>query len=660
MSSSEQYYIRNRALITEKSIYDIFAATQIPGFDYHNFWLRKSKPIQLALVLSGGGFRSMLTGAGVLQAYDDRKIGKGNLKGLLQSITYFGGISGGAWLVMSNFVNDFKPIHLVIADKDWSMQTQVLEGIPNFDPKNLATYQKSLFINNNTIIPDKKSWYYLLKKYFSPDFKVEDSEQNDSTIIEYLKKTLLNKSLLLKENSKDAYNKLTKTLRFYNELHLGVLRKKAAGFPVSLTDYWGIALSKKLFISMKQSPGLTLTSCTQLPSFKSFEQPFPIICAVERDPTVFESHNESHLFEISPYEFGSWDSYLQTFMPMRYLGTPMFGGYSIGYDEITNKSMCVSGFDNVGFITATSSSLFNHAVSRLFGIICEFNHKTSSALENILDAFGITLNRTIKLDNSNPEYAIYSPNPFYGLKNHWSGNKERDITQNSNLYLVDGGDDGQNIPFHPFLRKERPIDVIIAYDMSSDVLNYPNGSSLMRTAKRYHNSNASIALPFFEINNSDKLPKIPTKQAVFPHVPTPKQFVDLSLNQQPIFFGCELSDYPIIQISSSKFIAKESPNIEYLPPLIIYQANTNHSFNSNTSSFKLTYTEDEVTSMITNGYNMATNKNSSFYHICVKCAFLKREFDRIQLGWNPHYNKSTFKPPSTCLKCFNQFCWLQK
>lgn len=654
LCSSEADYIGKRTLLTDQYIYELFATRQLPQFDYHNFWKYKSKPIQVALVLSGGGFRSMLTGAGILQAYDDRTPDPGSLSGLLQSITYFGGISGGAWLVMSNFVNDFKPMHQVLSDNDWALQTQLLEGIPNFDPKNMAALQPQSVSGNSTVLVEKQSRFSLLKKYFRLDDRTDNSDKNESTFFDFFKRTFLSRNITVQEAKESSYTKTMKTLQFYNSLHFDVLTKKAAGFPVSFTDYWGKALSKKLFTAMKDCPGITLTSSTQLASFQTFQQPFPIICSVERDPVFVESHNQSHLFEISPYEFGSWDSYLQTFVPLKYLGTPMFGGYSLSYDKLTNKSMCVSGFDNAGFITGTSSSLFNHVVSRLFDVIFEFTLETTSALENILEAFGISLSNSLIAQNSHPEYALYSPNPFYGMNDSRRSNVERDVCKNPNLFLVDGGDDGQNIPFHPFLRKERPIDLIFAYDMSSDKFNYPNGSSLMKSARRYHNSNASIALPFFETSKTNNTR---FRQSIFPDVPSPQEFIDLELKNAPIFLGCELSDYPEIEIKSAKFIAKEQPTFDYLPPLIIYQANINHSFPSNTSTFQLTYTDAEVDGMITNGYNMATYKNATYYPMCVRCALIKREFDRIELGWNPHYSPTSFQVPAICVKCFDKFCW---
>ncbi|KAF2422446.1 lysophospholipase, partial [Tothia fuscella] len=63
----------------------------------------------LALVSSGGGYRSMLLGGGIVQAMDARE-SKEATKGLLQALTYHTGLSGGAWLLSSLIGNDYPTI----------------------------------------------------------------------------------------------------------------------------------------------------------------------------------------------------------------------------------------------------------------------------------------------------------------------------------------------------------------------------------------------------------------------------------------------------------------------------------------------------------------------------------------------------------------------
>ena len=99
--SGKLHYITQRNAKTEISLKSLLYRNRIPNFDIETFWSIKTKPIQIALAISGGGYRSMLTGAGVILALDDRYPNSSLcLNGLLQSTSYIAGISGGSWLVM--------------------------------------------------------------------------------------------------------------------------------------------------------------------------------------------------------------------------------------------------------------------------------------------------------------------------------------------------------------------------------------------------------------------------------------------------------------------------------------------------------------------------------------------------------------------------------
>lgn len=77
----------------------------------------------IGIAVSGGGYRAMLNGAGVIEAFDDRttnSTGQGQLGGLLQSATYVSGLSGGSWLVTSLYTNNFTSVDAIIAQDDAS------------------------------------------------------------------------------------------------------------------------------------------------------------------------------------------------------------------------------------------------------------------------------------------------------------------------------------------------------------------------------------------------------------------------------------------------------------------------------------------------------------------------------------------------------------
>lgn len=87
----------------------------------------------------------MLTGAGVVLALDNRYPNSLLcLNGLLQSTSYIAGISGGSWLVMSNFINDFEPIHKLkdLISEKWDLEELLLQGVPNFDTSELQKDQQ--------------------------------------------------------------------------------------------------------------------------------------------------------------------------------------------------------------------------------------------------------------------------------------------------------------------------------------------------------------------------------------------------------------------------------------------------------------------------------------------------------------------------------------
>ncbi|KAF2091721.1 lysophospholipase [Saccharata proteae CBS 121410] len=63
----------------------------------------------VGLTTSGGGYRSLLSGAGVIQAFDSRDSSL-SVAGIYQSLTYQGGLSGGSWLLSSIIGNNWTTI----------------------------------------------------------------------------------------------------------------------------------------------------------------------------------------------------------------------------------------------------------------------------------------------------------------------------------------------------------------------------------------------------------------------------------------------------------------------------------------------------------------------------------------------------------------------
>lgn len=274
--------------------------------------------------------------------------------------------------------------------------------------------------------------------------------------------------------------------------------------------------------------------------------------------------------------------------PLEYIASDFSGGI------IPSNGQCRQRFDNIGFVVGTSSSLFNQFYLNLNS--SDISSTLKGILTSVLQSFGA----------SNNDISIW-PNPFTWFNNG---------TTNSavgNLTLVDGGEDLQNVPFHPLLRQQRQVDVIFAIDSSADTnTNWPNGTAPIATYQRFISGTTFGAQGF-------------------PHIPDYNTFVNLGLNSRPTFFGCDANNQSV------------------QTPLVVYIPNAPISYHSNVSTFDLKYTDSERNSIIQNGYDVATRGNSSLdaqWPVCVGCAILSRSF-----------NRTGEVVPYICTQCFTRYCW---
>ena len=117
---------------------ELLARLNIPGFDANKYFddhkSNDSSLPNIAIAVSGGGYRACLNGAGAIQAFDNRESNStapGHLGGLLQAATYFSGLSGGGWLVGSIFVNNFTTVSALQADNTstvWEFGNSIFTG----------------------------------------------------------------------------------------------------------------------------------------------------------------------------------------------------------------------------------------------------------------------------------------------------------------------------------------------------------------------------------------------------------------------------------------------------------------------------------------------------------------------------------------------------
>ncbi|PVH77970.1 lysophospholipase [Cadophora sp. DSE1049] len=377
---------------------------------------------------------------------------------------------------------------------------------------------------------------------------------------------------------------------YYGNLYDDVNGKAVAGFNTTITDYWGRGLSYQFVNASDGGPSDTFSAIANDPGFLAGNTPMPIIIADERAPGQLMIPSNATIFEFNPWEIGSYDLMTRGFAPLEFVGSNFSGGVLLDHE------MCITGFDNMGFVIGTSSSLFNAAYLQI---------NNTDAPQRAKDAISNTLRQIGEENNDISDW----PNPFYGFHNETNLN-----AQSKTLSLVDGGEDLQNIPFHPLIQHLRHVDVIFAVDGSADTsapgANWPNGTAVVATYRRSLLGAGDLG---------------------FPSIPDQNTFINLGLNARPTFFGCNAS------------------NLTGPSPLIVYLPNTPYTYSSNVSTFDLSYNDSERNSIIRNGYNVATMGNSTFdpqWPTCVGCAMLSRSFNRTKTA-----------VPEVCTQCFNKYCW---
>lgn len=413
----------------------------------------------------------------------------------------------------------------------------------------------------------------------------------------------------------DASNNFRQIVQTYVALHLKVKSKKLSGFPISFTDYWGEALVTS--IAPTHTTGSISAFADKSQRFQRYEVPLPIFVANCKNDNL-----RNAVFEFTPFEFGSWTN-MRLFIPLRYLGSQITAG---------TPQKCIIGFDEVGFVTATSSSLFNSVLMYVWHLVAP-SLDTRKAVRAIFSTFGLGIHKTTTVSKgeanimSHPEYAIYQPNPFY---KHPATSDV--LAKHNQLYLVDGGEDGENIPIGPLLIPERKLDVIFALDSSSDVCSFPNGTMLWN---------------FYQNNYGHSSSKSNTPYQLLPLIPSSEEFVARRLLSRPVAFGCHMESYPTL--NSTNWV-RNSSHLE-LPPILIYHANANHSFASNLSTFKLKYSKIEVEQMLRNGKHIFSFDDRPKYKRCLACLLVKRNYDRsIILG-------EEVRLPFFCDVCFSEYCY---
>lgn len=385
------------------------------------------------------------------------------------------------------------------------------------------------------------------------------------------------------------------TLSFYTDLFNDVDDKKDAGFPVSISDYWGRAESYHILdpaTYKDRGQKTTISDYVNMTKFKDGTGPLPIVLSIGRDDKQIMINQNATYFEFTPFEFGTWQPDIQAFFPVGYLGSDMTKGMP------TNNNECVSGFDNLGYTIGTSSTLFNGAYTMLL------EDNVTSILGGIAKSI---LEDVGKSDND----VAPVPNPF---KQYPA--KKNQYFDADYIDLVDGGEANQNIPFEPLMQPARGLDIVIGIDAGTDTAGWPNGSSVVESWKRAKNPEFAYM--------------------AFPEVPDTSTFVNLGMNTHPTFFGCNASAY-----------VNANTALDKTPPVLVYVPNYPYSYQSNTSTYQLAYGSDEVQGILDNGVEIATMAGQiPDWGTCLACASVLRPLQRAKR-----------QVPEKCNSCFERFCW---
>lgn len=388
-------------------------------------------------------------------------------------------------------------------------------------------------------------------------------------------------------------------LTFYQNLFKDGRDKKHAGFPVSISDYWGRALSLQLLDEDDKSPTYadhgkrgTYSDIRNTTNFKNATYPIPVVLSIGREPNEIMINPNATYFEYTPFEFGSWQPSLQAFFDTQYMGSDMMNGQQNAKDK-----SCIMNYDNFGYTVSTSSTLFNGA----YNVLIESNSSgiLTDIIKTILEDVGKGKNDVAPI-----------PNPFKGYRADTNRFKGEDY-----IDLVDGGLANQNIPFEPLIQPARALDMIVGVDASSDQSGWPNGTVLYETQKR-------MQLKDFQ-------------DVAFPKVPGMNTMVNKGYNTRPTFFGCNPDD------------ATNAKRASHPAPVVVYLPSYPYSHFTNASTFELAYNEEHQQGMIDNSLDVATmGGKMDNWHQCLACASVLRSLQR-----------GNHSIPKKCQRCFDMYCW---
>ncbi|KAF9061930.1 lysophospholipase [Rhodocollybia butyracea] len=494
---------------------------------------------RVGIAFSGGGLRASQYGAGAISAIDARNktaaaVGTG---GLLQVASYFSGLSGGTWLTAGLYMNNFPTV-----------QDMVLGSQPGW---------------------------------------------------------LMENDILFPANASDPL--AAENLEYYSLIAQSIDAKAAAGFII--TDEYGTRMLSYHFLSgtnasnffdnSSHGAGQLWSQIAESTFFVNKEAPFPVVLINSNgtfDLTTQSTSLDLPVYEVSPFEFASFDPSISAGADLTFIGTSLSQGVP------TDNSSCVVGFDQASFVIGSSSNIFLSVQSEPGG---------TTSVEELQLLLGAPVN------TENPDVAIVSkwPNPFFGIAPSTFVD-----SNNTELNLIDGGFNGEGLPLNPLLVKARGVEVIVAVEGTADTAdNWPNGMSFLFSQER---------LSTMLADTHQQLPDMPVSA---------DDFVAQGLNLRPTFFGCNNTDTPFV------IFLPNSPPLTGAAPFA-NGPTTQTQFEANETQAIL----DQTFNNTIGGFVPNTNSPDPNWPGCLKCAAVDRSRFKAY---------STIERSAFCETCFTQYCY---
>lgn len=483
MAPAEAAWVYGRKQVVTNSLQDYLLRVNLTGFDVADYICKLvdgnfSSVPTLGMAISGGGYASAYTGTGVMRALDERTPAAVEQKtgGILNSLTYFSGISGGAWPAMSFIMNNWPTADELVPQ--WKTNVPRLEGVAN----NTQYAEKPLAMFQDLIAKQNAGFNVSTADYFGRGWGYEfipgtngglDSTmsgvQNLSNFQTFNMPFPIISTLAIDANDKvyyglrdpDADNAVFEITPF----EFGALNGNATGFiPI---EYLGT--------EMYDGQPVNSSACV-----RGFDR-------------------GSFILGASGAAFNFWiieDKSNGTLAPFSKRST------------LEDKVRSLTESFPLSKRTATTQQPQDLSRREPYNGLSKRFSFPAEEIEALITAFDTYLG----LNVTEISYA-YIPNPFVGLPDVGTQYQTK-----KTLTFVDGAEAGQAIPLWGMLQTYRNSDFIIAFDDDEDTSPYGwnNGTNLYDTYVQ-----ATVqGLPF-------------------PVVPPASTFVAYNYTTRPVFFGCD-------------------------------------------------------------------------------------------------------------------------